>query len=488
MTVPASALVTDLYQLTMAQGYWLAGIEHREACFDYFFRHHPFGGGYTVFAGLDDTLRLLETFRFVPDDLAYLDSVGLFRREFLDHLRGLRFTGEVHALPEGTPVFPLEPILRVSAPLEECQLVETALLNTLNFQSLIATKSARVCQEAGAENVLEFGLRRAQGLDGALTASRAAYLGGCAATSNVQAGRVYGIPVSGTHSHSWVLAFPSELDAFRQFVAVYPKPSILLVDTYSTLGSGVPNAITVGLEMKARGETLAGIRLDSGDLAYLSIEARRRLDEAGLTETRICCSSDLDEYIIRDLRAQGARIDLYGVGTRLATAHGEPALSGVYKIAAIRSTDGGWETKLKISEGSRKATLPGIKQVWRLYGADDRMMADWVELAGSEPDTADGLWGFHPTDEHAKKQYTGIARAEPLLGPVLSGGRVCVDLPTLPALRERVREQLERMHPTMRRLLNPHVYKVSLGPRLKAEARRLLEDNGAPAPPIGESG
>ena len=477
MTVPKSPLMTDLYQLTMMQGYWLAGIHRREACFDYFFRLNPFGGGYVVFAGLEDVLRFLKRLRFSPSDLAYLESLDLFRKDFLDYLRSFRFSGDVYSVPEGTLVFPLEPIVRVTAPLEECQLVETALLNTLNFQSLIATKSARVCQEAGSDNVLEFGLRRAQGPDGALTAARAAYVGGCAATSNVQAGQVYGIPVRGTHSHSWVLAFRSELESFRQFVKDYPQASVLLVDTYDTLRSGVPNAIRVGLEMKQRGEKLAGVRLDSGDLAYLSIETRRMLDEAGLTGARIYCSSDLDEHIIRDLRAQGARIDVYGVGTNLVSAKDEPALSGVYKLAAVRSDSGEWQMKLKVSEGLKKSTLPGLKQVWRLYGAGGKMMADWVEMEGEEPDFSEGIWGFHPSDDHAKKFYREIDRAVPQLAAVLRGGEICAELPPLEAIRERVRRELETLHPTMRRLLNPHVYKVSLGPSLRELTARLLNES-----------
>jgi len=478
MTVPSSPLVTDLYQLTMIQGYWLAGIHRREACFDYFFRHQPFGSGYTVFAGLEDTLRFLEGLRFAGPELDYLRSLDLFRPELIEHLRALRFTGQVHAVPEGSLIFPIEPVLRVQGPLEECQLVESALLNTLNFQSLIATKAARVCQEAGGDNVMEFGLRRAQGVDGALSAARAAYIGGCAATSNVQAGQTYGIPVSGTHAHSWVLAFPSELEAFRQFARAYPTKCILLVDTYDTLRSGVPNAIRVGLEMKARGERLAGIRLDSGDLAYLSAEARRMLDEAGLTDTLICCSSDLDEFIIRDLNAQGARIDLYGVGTNLVTARGEPALPGVYKIAALRGEGDEWQMKLKWSEGLKKSTLPGIKQVWRLRGPEGSMLADWIEMDGITPDVEQGLWGFHPSDDHAKTLYAGIDRAEPLLVPVLRDGTVCADLPPLGRIRDRVRGELEGLHPTMRRLLNPHVYKVSLGPELKAITTRMLDQTG----------
>jgi nicotinate phosphoribosyltransferase len=479
MTVPHSPVVTDLYQLTMMEGYRLASIHAREACFDYFIRHNPFGGGYTVSAGLADALRFLATARFSDADLDYLRSLGLFRDDFVDTLRSWRFGGDVYAVQEGTVVFPREPILRVQGTLEDCQLVETALLNTLNFQSLIATKAARICQEAGVDNVVEFGLRRAQGTDGALSAARAAYIGGCAATSNLLAGEVYGIPVKGTHSHSWVLAFPTELDAFRAFAYAYPKASVLLVDTYDTLGSGMPNAITVGRELAGRGDQLVGVRLDSGDLAYLTVRVRRMLDDAGLTETKIVCSSDLDEHIIRDLRIQGADIDLYGVGTRLVSAHGDSALPGVYKMAAIRGADGDWELKRKLSEGTSKATLPGLKQVWRLYDRDGMAMADWVELIDETPDVSRGILGHHPTDPHARKAYEGVDRALPLLDPVLRDGEPVIEFPPLTAIRARVRDQLEQFDPTHRRILNPHVYKVSLGPKLKAETDRLLEANGA---------
>jgi nicotinate phosphoribosyltransferase len=463
----------------MMQGYWRAGMHEREACFDYHFRHHPFEGGYTVFAGLEEALRFLEELRFSEEELSYLDSLGLFQADFLDYLRDVCFTGDAYAPPEGSLIFPLEPVVRVQAPLAQCQLVETPLVNTLSFPSLIATKAARVCGEAGWDNVLEFGLRRAQGKDGALTAGRAAYVGGCSATSNVEAGHVYGVPVRGTHAHSWVLAFPSELEAFRQFVRVYPKASVLLVDTFDTLRSGMPNAIRVAREMKQRGETLGGIRLDSGDLAYLSKEARRMLDEAGLTETRIYCSGNLDEHIIRDLNAQGAKIDAYGVGTHLVSAKDDPALSGVYKLAAVRNEDGAWQMRLKLSEGRNKATLPGIKQAWRLYGRDGLMMADWVELAEESPDFTSGVWGYHPTDEHMKKFYDGVDRAVARLEPVLRGGKLCTELPSLDTIRKRVRDELETLHPTMRRLMNPHVYKVSLGPRLRGETLRLWEE-GSP--------
>lgn len=476
MSVPPTPLLTDMYQLTMMQGYLREGMNRYDACFDMFFRHIPFKGGYAVFAGLSEALEFLETLRFSEKDLKYLSSLGIFRGDFIDYLKNLRFTGDVHAMEEGSVVFAREPIMRVTGPLDQLQLVETAVLNTVNFQSLIATKAARVCQEAGEDNVMEFGARRAQGVDGALSAARAAYIGGAESTSNVHAGLVYGITIRGTHSHSWVTAFEDELEAFRAFARTYPKSTILLVDTYDTLKSGMPNAIRVGLEMKEHGEKLLGVRLDSGDLAYLSNEARRMLDEAGLDYVKIVGSGDLDEHIIHDLNAQGAKIDIYGVGTRLATAYDEPALPGVYKMSAIRPSGGSWEPKLKLAEGVEKATLPGLKQVWRLYNRSGEMMADIVEMEDEKIDFSKGVWGFHPVSEYQRKFYEGISEARPSLKQVLRSGEIVAPAPPLPQIRQRVKDELKTLHPTYRRLMNPHVYKVSLGPKLNEVTRQMRED------------
>lgn len=473
MSAPGSALVTDFYQLTMMAGYYSAGINKRKACFDLFFRNNPFNGGYTLAAGLEDALKFLESLCFTHEDISYLASLNQFDAEFLRYLKDLRFTGDLDAVDEGTVVFPLEPMLRVTAPLDQCQLIESALLNTINFQSLIATKAARVCAEAGYDNVLEFGLRRAQGQDGALTASKAAYIGGCAATSNTQAGKVYNIPVRGTHAHSWVTAFDDELTAFRKFVDIFPDNSVLLVDTFDTLKSGTPNAIRVGQEMKKKGRILAGVRLDSGDLAFLSIKVREMLDQAGLWETKIYCSNDLDEGIIHDLKSQGARIDVYGVGTRLISAFDEPALSGVYKMSALEDRNGEWKMKLKKSEGLAKATLPGIKQVWRMFNGANEMMADLIELADREPDFHAGVTGTDPVIERMSKFYDGIEQTAVLLNPAMRSGQIVMDIPSLSSVRARAKDQLELLHPTSRRLLNPHVYKVSVGPHLAAMTRQL---------------
>ncbi|MBI5816716.1 MAG: nicotinate phosphoribosyltransferase [Nitrospinae bacterium] len=473
MSVPPSAIVTDLYQLTMAQGYLKSGMERMEACFDLFFRANPFGGGYTIFAGLDDALSFLESMRFPAEDIAYLKSLDLFDGEFLGALAGFRFEGDVFAPPEGSVVFPNEPVMRIVAPLHQCQIAETALLNIINFQSLIATKASRVCLAAGRDNVMEFGLRRAQGVDGGLTASRAAYIGGCCATSNVQAGKIYGIPVRGTHAHSWVTAFDNELAAFRKFAEIFPDNCVLLVDTYDTLKSGVPNAITVGLEMKSRGERLGGIRLDSGDLAFLSAESRKMLDAAGLEDVKIVASNELDEYIIHDMNAQGARIDIYGVGTRLVTGHGEPAMPGVYKLAAIRPDGGEWTMRLKLSETASKSTIPGLKQVWRMKNGGGTLMGDLLEIEGETPDFSRGVWGFHPAIDYQRKFYERVKSAQPLLAPVMRGGKITGERPSLSQIRARVQSELSTVHPTTQRLLNPHIYKVSLGPALAKATREL---------------
>lgn len=473
MTVPPSPLVTDLYQLTMAQGYWQTGVGLREVCFDTFFRSNPFGGGYTVVAGLEEALEFLENLRFFKDELRYLESLDLFTSEFLEHLEGLRFTGDVHAMAEGTVAFAHEPVVRVTGRLEECQLVESALLNVINFQSLVATKACRVCLEAGEDNVMEFGLRRAQGVDGALTAARAAYIGGCSSTSNLHAGRRYSIPVRGAHAHSWVMAFEDELTSFRRFVEIYGSRSVLLVDTYDTLASGVPNAIRVARELAEQGLGLEGIRIDSGDMALLSREARRMLDEAGFEDVEIVCSGDLDEYAIRTLRAEGACIDSYGVGTHLVTARDEPALPGVYKLAAVRTGDGSWTGRIKLTDDPGKATLPGLKQVWRLVGPENEMVADWMDLEGEEPDTTSGVLGCHLSNLARMELIKGVRSVEPMLKPVMREGKVVADLPPLERIRARVRSEVMQLPEAVRKLVKPRQHTVLAGPRLLEEARAL---------------
>ncbi|HSU55428.1 MAG TPA: nicotinate phosphoribosyltransferase, partial [Candidatus Dormibacteraeota bacterium] len=364
------ALLTDLYQLTMACAYWKSGTANKEAVFHLSFRTPPFNSGFTIACGLAQAIEFINDFQFDESDTEYLRTINgrdgkpLFPADFLKFLRELRFSCDVDAIPEGTVVFPHEPLVRVQGPILQGQLLETPLLNFLNFQSLIATKAARVCLAAQADPVVEFGLRRAQGMDGGLTASRAAYLGGCAATSNVLAGKTYGIPVAGTHAHSWVMSFDSELEAFAAYSKALPNNCIFLVDTYDSL-KGVQHAIQVGRELREHGHELGGIRLDSGDLAFLSIEARKLLDEAGFPNAVILGSNDLDEHIIESLKVQGATIKVWGVGTRLVTGHDTPALGGVYKLSAMRKENGEWEHKVKLSAQLAKITNPGILQVRR---------------------------------------------------------------------------------------------------------------------------
>ncbi|MBN1652236.1 MAG: nicotinate phosphoribosyltransferase [Deltaproteobacteria bacterium] len=481
MLGPPSLLFNDFYELTMAQAYHKASIHRRYACFDYFFRRNPFKGGYTIFAGLEDLIRFIESFQFYSDDIDYLKSLGVFTDDFIQHLMKLRFTGDIYAPPEGTPVFPLEPVMRVQGPLEECQLLESVLLNTINFQSLIATKAARVCQEAGEDNVIEFGLRRAQGIDGALSASRAAYIGGCAATSNLLAGKRFAIPVRGTHAHSYVLAFESELAAFRRFAEDYPDNTVLLLDTYNVIESGLPNAIKVGLEMKQRGHLLRGVRIDSGDLAYLSNVARTMLDDAGLVETKIICSGDLDEYVIQSLNAQTTKIDGYGVGTNLISADGESALSGVYKLNALRENGKNgprWLMRIKLTEELQKMTLPGPKQVFRLHNRQQEFIADIIELEGVTHDFSKGIVGVHPLSDNQRKSYDSISRAETMLLLVVKNGRVQLEFPSLEEVRKYMKREIKKLDPTTRRLMNPHVYKVSLSPelhRVTEQTRRAID-------------
>ncbi|OHB33298.1 MAG: nicotinate phosphoribosyltransferase, partial [Desulfuromonadaceae bacterium GWB2_53_15] len=388
-----SPLLTDLYELTMLAGYQEAGMAEKTAVFDLFFRTNPFEGGYAVFAGLEPALDYLEGLRFSAEELDYLLGLKLFQPRFIEFLREFRFMGKVTAPPEGTLVFANEPLLTVEGTLAEAQFVETALLTIINFQTLVATKGARVCHAAEGAEVIEFGLRRAQGPDGGLSASRAACVGGVQGTSNVLAGMAYGLPVRGTHAHSWVLAFPDELAAFRAYAEAFPNSCILLVDTYDTLSSGVRNAITVAHELRQKGHELRGIRIDSGDLAYLSREARRMLDEAGFPEARIVASNELDEQVIESIRSEGGRVDIYGVGTKLATGGGPGggALGGVYKLVAVDGLP-----KLKITSDIAKATLPGKKQLLRALGPDGRFIQDIICLKDDLPQVGDRI--YDPTN------------------------------------------------------------------------------------------
>jgi nicotinate phosphoribosyltransferase len=480
----APALLTDLYQLTMAYGYWKLGLADRDAVFHLSFRKAPFAGGFAIAAGLGPALDYLRAFAFADDDLAYLatlhgdDGRPLFEPGFLAHLRALRLTCDVDAIPEGTAVFAHEPLVRVKGSVLQCQLLETALLNLINFSTLVATKAARVAMAARGEPVLEFGLRRAQGMDGALTASRAAYLGGCAATSNVLAGKLLGIPVKGTHAHSWVMCFGDELEAFDAYARAMPNNCVFLVDTYNTL-DGVRHAVDVGRRLRDRGHRLQGIRLDSGDLAYLSIEARKLLDAAGFRDAAIVASNDLDEEIIRSLKEQGAAISVWGVGTKLVTAYDQPALGGVYKLSALRTADGNrWEHKIKLSEQIAKTSIPGIQQV-RRYRVGGEFRADMIvdELtppppppAGTPPILVD------PMDVTRQRPVPSSpdTTTEDLLVPVLRGGSVVYASPPLAQIRQRTQDQLAALHPGIKRPINPHTYPVGLEKNLSDLRQHMI--------------
>lgn len=487
-----SPLLTDLYQLTMACGYWRAGIARHEAVFHLVFRKSPFQGGYTVAGGLGTAVEQLRGLRYQPDELEYLrglrgnDDRPLFDEAFVGELARWELACDVDAVPEGTLVFPHEPLLRVQGPLWQAQLLETMLLNTINFQSLVATKAARVCQSAAGEPVLEFGLRRAQGPDGALAASRAAYLGGCAATSNVLAGHRYGIPVRGTHAHSWVMAFESELAAFDAYAGALPNNVVFLVDTYDTL-AGVRHAVEAGRRLRERGFRLAGIRLDSGDLAYLSIEARKILDAAGFQDTAILATNDLNEHLIASLKAQGAKIDTWAVGTQLVTAYDQPALGGVYKLSALRRDAGvPWEYKIKLSEQTVKVSTPGILQV-RRFRQGDEWIGDMIYDLGGSDGSGNGEGGnpdpgkviVDPADSGRRKRVDGAAEYQDLLVPVLRGGKLAGEMPALARSRAWVGEQLATLHPGIKRFLNPHAYPAGLSEGLhELKTRSIRQARG----------
>jgi nicotinate phosphoribosyltransferase len=458
------ALLTDLYQLTMAYGFWKTGIKDKEAVYHLFFRKNPFQGGFTVASGLEDVVFFLLCFRFAQEDLKYLaeltgnDGNPLFEESFLKYLEDLRFSGDIDAVPEGTVVFPHEPLLRIQGPIIECQILETPLLNLINFQSLVATKAARICQASRGEPVLEFGLRRAQGIDGGLSASRAAYIGGCSATSNVLAGKMFGIPVRGTHAHSWIMAFPDEMESFRAYAKALPNNCIFLVDTYDSL-EGVKKAVEMGKWLRQQGHELMGIRLDSGDLAYLSVEARKILDANGFEAAVIVGSNDLDENIITSIKDQGGAINVWGVGTRLATAFDEPALGGVYKLTALRSQGNPWEYKIKLSEQAVKITAPGRQQVRRFSRAGE-FVGDAIydlNLGISEECLI-----VDPLDVTRRKKMGKENSREDLLQPVFRKGLLNCQLPALTQIRAHLEKQLSGFHTGVKRFVNPHQYPVGL--------------------------
>ncbi len=436
-------LLLDLYHLTMAYGYWKSGQYDRPAVFNMYYRKNPFGNPYSIATGLALVCEVLQDFRFSVDDIQYLgrisgsDDKPIFDEGFLNYLQRMTFDLDIDAIPEGTVVFPNEPLVRVSGPLLQAQIVESALLNLINFSTLVATKSARMVRAARGEAVLEFGLRRAQGIDGAVMASRAAYIGGCHATSNVLAGRFYDIPVKGTHAHSWVMCFPDELTAFREYARALPNNCIFLVDTYDTM-EGIRNAITVARELRLTGQEMVGIRLDSGDLVELSIQARRMLDEAGFPEASIVASDNLDEYRLQKLEETGCQINVWGIGTKLATAYEQPALGGVYKLSAVADQKGHWQNRLKLSEDTFKISIPGIQQVRRFTQGDGRPVADMIY------DIRLGL-GSHLTDPgRSLRTATTAWSGEDLLVPVFRKGELVYQSPDIHSIRRRSLEQQQQ--------------------------------------------
>ena len=472
-------LLTDLYELTMMQGYY-ENPSDQIVVFDAFYRKNPCGGAYAVCAGLEQVIEYVRDLHFSPDDIDYLRSLHIFNDDFLEYLRGFHFTGDIYAIPEGTVVFPREPLLKVVAPIMEAQLVETAILNMINHQSLIATKASRVVYAAKGDGIMEFGLRRAQGPDAGIYGARAAMIGGCIGTSNVLTGQMFDVPVKGTHAHSWIMSFPDELTAFRAYAKLYPSACILLADTYDTLGSGVPNAIRVFQEMRDAGIPLTfyGIRLDSGDLAYISKKARKMLDDAGFPDAVISASNDLDEYLIDSLKIQGAAITSWGVGTNLITSKDCPSFGGVYKLAAIKDRHTGkFIPKIKLSENTEKVTNPGNKTIQRIYDKETgKIIADLICLVDEEFDEKNSLLLFDPIETWKKTHLApGTYTMRELLVPIFKNGECVYESPKVMDIREYCKKEQETLWDESRRLVNPHEIHVDLSNELWHMKAQLLD-------------
>ena len=469
-------LLTDLYQLTMGYGFFKQGKHEEEVAFDLFFRRNKMIT-YSIAAGLEQAVDYLLNWRFDDEDIAYLRSLNLFDENFLAYLKKMRFTGDVYAVREGEVVFPSEPILTVKAPLIQAQFAETALLNIINHQTLIATKSSKICRATGGKGVvMEFGLRRAQGPDAGIYGARAAIIGGCASTSNVITGQAFSVPVAGTMAHSWVMSYPTEYEAFQAYAESYPDNCLLLVDTYDTLRSGVPNAIKVLKELKAKGHKPKGIRLDSGDFAYLSKKARKMLDDAGLEETVICASGDLDERSISSLMQQGAKIDLWGVGTKLITSEDLPALGGVYKLSAVFEKDGTVTPKIKLSDTSEKVTNPAFKNLYRLYDKESGMaIADLITLREENAPKGEPITIFHPIDTWKRCEVRDFY-AEELLKTIVKGGKLVYEFPTLMQAQAFSKAEKEKFWEEYLRLDMPQVYKVDLSEKLYDLKKSMIDE------------
>ena len=475
-------LLTDLYELTMMQGYFKNKTANETVIFDLFYRSNPCGNGYSIMAGLEQAIKYIKELHFTRNDIEYLRSLNMFDESFLDYLGDFKFTGDIYAIPEGTVIFPREPLVKVIAPIMEAQLVETALLNIINHQSLIATKAARVCYAAKGNGVMEFGLRRAQGPDAGIYGARAAMIGGCVGTSNVLAGELFDVPVKGTHAHSWIMSFPDEYTAFKTYAEIYPQACTLLVDTYDTLKSGVPNAIRVFREMKDAGIPLKnyGIRLDSGDLAYLSKKARKMLDEAGFTDAVISASNDLDEYLIESLKAQGAAITSWGVGTNLITAKDNPAFGGVYKLAAIQDKDGNFIPKIKLSENTEKVTNPGNKKIYRIYDKETgKIKADLICMDDEVYTENQIMRLFSPSEPWKKtKLAPGTYTLRELMLPIFKQGECVYESPKVMDIRAHCLKEQDTLWEETKRFVNPHKVYVDLSQKLYDTKISLLDEMG----------
>lgn len=474
------SLLTDFYELTMMQGYQSTGITNKIVVFDLFYRKNPSGNGFAICVGLEQAIDYIKNLSFSKEDIEYLKSLNTFNEDFIKYLENFKFSGDIYAIPEGTVVFPHEPLMRIKAPIMEAQLIETALLNIINHQSLIATKAARVVWAAEGDPVLEFGLRRAQGPDAGTYGARAAVIGGCVGTSNVLTGRLFDVPVKGTHAHSWVMSFPDELTAFRKYADFFPNACTLLVDTYNTLESGVPNAIKVFSEMREKGIELKnyGIRLDSGDLSYLSKKARVMLDEAGFKDAVISASSDLDENLIASLKLQNAQIHLWGVGTKLITSDDCPAFGGVYKLAAETDENGEFVPKIKLSNNTEKVTNPGIKKIFRIYDKNtNKIKADLITLDDETIDTTKPLKLF---DSSAKWKKMTLKPGEyyirELLVPIFKNGECVYESPKTMDIKKYCDKELDTLWDEHRRLKNPHIVPVDLSEKLYNLKHELIEE------------
>ena len=472
------SMLCDFYELTMGNGYLQYGYKDRITYFDVFYRSVPDGGGFAIAAGLEQVVEYIQNLHFGPEDIAYLRGRGLFSEEFLESLANFKFTGDIYAVPEGTPIFPREPMLTVRAPAIQAQLIETYLLLALNHQSLIATKANRVVRAAQGRTVLEFGSRRAQGVDGAVQGARAAYIGGCAGTACTLSDQLFGVPAGGTMAHAWVQMFDTEYEAFKTYCETYPNNPTLLVDTYNTLKKGIPDAIRAFNEvLRPRGLTKCGIRLDSGDMAFLSKEARKMLDEAGWETCKISVSNSLDEYIIRNLLQQGAEIDLFGVGERLITARSEPVFGGVYKLTAVEDSEGNVLPKIKISENVGKITNPHFKKLYRFYGRDTgKAIADYLCVYDETVDDSQDLTIFDPEATWKRKRVYNFEARE-LQVPIFKNGELVYQLPTLQEIQDYCRKEVDSLWDEVKRFDNPHSYYVDLSQKLWDIKYQLLRDN-----------